>query len=492
MFLGKLAIGIAFGFQSNAHTQQPNILNDSKIDFQNRLSSPWSNAALIHTLESTTAVNAIAFSPNGKILAGVGSSQITLWDTEKGEVNRILPAHYSTKHDLEIAPTAIAFSPDSRFLATATWSQGLLSPDRSLMVWDIDTGEEVLDLSETAGCRQILFDPTGEILYGACEVGVTAWSFPQGDKLFGFDLEYPVEAIALSHDGKVIATVDANITGRKQEEKSNQIQLWNLEEDKPALLNTLDGHDNDIAQIEFTADGKKLVSSSYDGKINVWDWQEGKISKRNSNLHSSNGLFSLSANSRLIAGNFHSSAMTSLVTGLPVRNVMTTLDQKTKMLAFSPQGELFAGVKQSLNSDLSEIYIWQDNPEDREQASAIKDEYLIIPITQYWNTKTPNKEKPSSIGEDPQAVALAAFGLTEALESEQEQVKIEYSPDNLAIVTITQTNLLDDSVAGIRYQVKLAPYGDRNAKLWEVVSAGQQFKCHRDRGHQNWSKDFCR
>lgn len=359
-------IPLDFASKTNAQVQSniPTISTESPLDFTTRLSSPWSNAELIHTLESTTTINAIAFSPDGKILASLESKEIKLWDTEKGSIKLTFPNHYSEELNLEIAPTAIAFSPNSRFLATATWSHGLLSADESLVVWDIATKEKVLSLKEVAGCRQVLFDPTGKILYAACDLGVKAWSFPQGDKLFSFDLEYPVEAIALSPDGKVMATVDANITGGEQGEKSNQIQLWTLDGEDSTILNTLDGHNNDIAKVEFTADGKWLASSSYDGEVNVWSWRRGKISQKNHNLHSSNGVFSLSEDSRLIAGNFHSSAMTSLVTGLPLRNVMATLNKKeTKMMAFSPKGKLFAGVKQYPDSDYSKIYIWHNSLE---------------------------------------------------------------------------------------------------------------------------------
>ena len=495
-----VAVAIAlpiFGLSSKTSAQIPlDTSANSEINFQNRLSSPWSNATLIHTLESPSAIDLIEFSPDGKMLATVESSQIKLWNTKSGKIERILHSYQTTEHNLKIAPTAIAFSPDSRFLATATWSQGLLSPERSLLIWDVATGEKALQLKESAGCRQVLFDRSGEILYAACELGVTAWSFPQGKKLFSFDIEYPVDAIALSHDGKIMVTADANTTG-KQKEQNARIELWKLDKDKPTLLKTLDGHDNNIAKVEFTADDKKLVSSSYDGKINVWNWQTGEIERKTSNLNSSNGLFSLSANSRLIAGNFHSSAMTSLVTGLPLRNVMTVLNKKeTKLMAFSRQGELFAGVKSS-ELDGDRIYMWQNNTQKRSQ-EAIRNAYISLNLSEYWDVRASAREarvnsnaKPSSIGSDPQAIALAALGLTEGIESETEEVEVDYPQEDIAVVIITQTNLLDDSVAGIRYQVKFAPYGNSTAKLWQVVSAGQQFKCHRHRGHQHWNQNFC-
>ena len=68
---------------------------------------------------------------------------------------------------------------------------------------------------------------------------------------------------------------------------------------------------------------------------------------------------------------------------------------------------------------------------------------------------------------------------------------MDYPSDKLATVTVTQTNLADDSVAGIRYLVHFAPYSDVDAEKWQVVWAGQQFKCRSRRGDRDWSPDLC-
>ena len=313
------AIAITFSLQSGIKAQSQ---TEKPLNIRQRLTSEWESAVSIGTLESATEINAIKFSPSGQLLASVGASQISIWDVNTGEIQRIFPGHYASDIKLEIAPTSIAFSPDSQYLASSSWSQGLLSPDKSIVVRDVSTGEVVLKIANAEGCRQVAFDPDGKTIYGACGFGVTAWSLTAGEKLFSFDTKYAVEAIALSPDGTVMATVDANVSAGQQGEKSNQIQVWQIDAPEPKLLTTLDGHANDIAQLQFTADGKRLVSSSYDGKINVWNWQQETSNRSTNNLHSKDGVFSLSANSQLIAGNFHSSTMTNLRTGLPLRNVM--------------------------------------------------------------------------------------------------------------------------------------------------------------------------
>lgn len=497
---------IALSFQSSAPADtKPNNTTNSPLNFQDPLATEWEKATLTQ-IESATEINTLKFSPDGQTLAGVGAGQITLWKVDTGEVQRILPGHYAPKLKMKIAPMAIAFSPDSNFLATATWSQGLLTPDRSIVVWNTTTGEEVLSLTDSGGCRQVLFDVEGEILYGACGLGVTAWSFPEGEKLFSFATQSPLEAIgrlgvsliALSPSGQVMATADANATGTP----NHPIQLWQLNQDQPTRFKTLNGHANNLAQLEFTADGTKLVSSSYEGKINVWNWQTGEIVRKTNNLYSHNGLFSLSPNNRLIAGNFHSSVLINLITGLPLSNLEKINAQgATNTVAFSPQEQLLALTVKSQQLTPSAINLWQTNSTKSQKVPRVRNNYLPLTVTEYWgdyeqlgggeNIKLIT-DNPSPLGQDPKEIALSALGLTETVESEQQEVELDYPRDNLATVTITQTNLSDDSLAGIRYLVEFAPYGEATEEQWQVIWAGQQFKCQANRGHQDWSQKLCK
>lgn len=462
-----------------ANPNPNNIINSS-------LDTAWQNATQTHSLISPTPINSLKFSPDGKTLVGVGGNLITTWNVETGEIQRILPGHYASKAQLKIAPTAIAFSPDSNFLATATLSKGSFIADHSLIVWDINTGEKVLNLTESDGCRQVLFDSEGKILYGVCGLGVTAWSFPTGEKLFSFANKTPIEAIAISSNREVMATTGVDL--------DNSIELWKLEQQQATWFKSLTGNANSIAQLEFTADDSKLVSSSYDGKINVWNWQTGATFPQTNNLYSSNGLFSLSADSRLLAGNFHSSLITDLNTGLPLRNLQRlSKDKNIQALVFSPQSDTLAKVTHNA------IELWQTNTPKPQATPAAKDNYLPLNINQYWGNfeelgngenMTLPTTKPSPYGKDPQAIALSALGLTNTVESETEYVQIDYPNDNLATVTITQTNLADDSLSGIRYLVEFAPYGEAKSQ-WHVIWAGKQFKCRLARGDQNWSLNLC-
>lgn len=96
------------------------------------------------------------------------------------------------------------------------------------------------------------------------------------------------------------------------------------------------------------------------------------------------------------------------------------------------------------------------------------------------------------IGNDPKAIALAAFGDIDS-EGGSREVSVEYPQPNRAVVLITQTGVADDSVRSIRYLVELAPKAEASptGKQWEIVWAGNQFICRPGRGHQDWSMELC-
>ena len=90
-------------------------------------------------------------------------------------------------------------------------------------------------------------------------------------------------------------------------------------------------------------------------------------------------------------------------------------------------------------------------------------------------------------GNSPEELALTALGTEEVEGAVEQEVEIDTSNRDRAIVMITQTNLPDDSVNSIRYRIDF----QREDSQWQMEWAGQQFICQPKRGSQDWSKELC-
>lgn len=106
------------------------------------------------------------------------------------------------------------------------------------------------------------------------------------------------------------------------------------------------------------------------------------------------------------------------------------------------------------------------------------------------------EQLPASVsltGDDPKAIALAAFGTKEPIEGQFEQeVLVTTETAQQVIVTITQLGLPDDSIKGLRYRVEFQPETASGGSQWQMIWAGRQQTCQPGRGSPDWTKDPCR
>jgi WD40 repeat protein len=247
----------------------------------------WEAAAgrLLHEFTAhKSGVSAVAFSPDGKKLATAGwwsDRTVKLWDPATGKEIRTFTGH-------EAGVTRLAFSPDSRRLASAdAYYNRMGRHEGRVCIWDVATGKEVAVLADHRGyVRAVAFEPGGPaILVGAN--GVHTYDAASGEHVGEpFLPDRPIEALALSPDGKVLMTLDSDLS----------VQLWELATRREIL-----GLNVTASSLAFSPDGRFVAVGTDDG-VRVFGRVHGAERLALRGTRGVVGALAFSPDGRLLAG----------------------------------------------------------------------------------------------------------------------------------------------------------------------------------------------
>lgn len=235
-------------------------------------------------------IHSLAFSANRQWLAiGGDDGLITIWNVSTWTIEASLEGHRGRISHL-------SFSTDERRLVS-------LSNDNTVRIWDLTEWVEVSAYPNPEGNAQLSVSSDGRLLaafgglnntvrfydlepnlplratlprqkgvilsvefasdansafISAHDSSVTHWKFDPLQPLMNYWQKVLVYQVALSADGRILATAGGD----------NLIRIWDVASGQE--LRVLRGHTAAVSHLYLSADGRTLVSADADNRINVW------------------------------------------------------------------------------------------------------------------------------------------------------------------------------------------------------------------------------
>jgi hypothetical protein len=154
---------------------------------------------------------------------------------------------------------SVAVTPDGKCAVSASW-------DRTLRVWDLDSGQPIATLTgHESSVNAVAVTPDGKRAVSASDDRtLRVWDLDSGQPIATLTgHESSVRSVAVTPDGKRAVSASSDRT----------LRVWDLHSGQP--IATLSGHEDWVNAVAVTPDGKRVVSASWDRTLRVWDLDSG-------------------------------------------------------------------------------------------------------------------------------------------------------------------------------------------------------------------------
>ncbi len=230
---------------------------DGTIRIWDTARRPGKTLVLQHQRDVASAV----FSPGGGFLLTASyDGTARVWDAVDGAEVAVFGGHN--------APVVnAAFSPDERQVLTVT-------PDGKARLWELRTAAEIavfhgghaspINYQDIQFVNVASFSPDGSRVVVAAGLTAGIWDVSTGEEiaiLRGHDAD--INSVDFSPDGKQVLTASLDHTAR----------IWNAETGSETAV--LAGHDLAVMGADFSPDGRMALTVSRDATARVWDAGSG-------------------------------------------------------------------------------------------------------------------------------------------------------------------------------------------------------------------------
>jgi WD40 repeat protein len=302
------------------------------------------------------SVISVTFTPNGRLaVSGSSDGATRVWDTTSGvDVVRLIGSTATISPSGKVVATSYKFSTwiwptesdiNQEILRINKAASSVFSPDNKtiavggidLQIWDIRTGQEILQIANSENVSAVAFSPNGERLASAGR-DLQIWDVATGQEITRMVYTAGITSIAFSPDGNLIVSGGSDNTARVWDVTTGQ-EISSMKHD----VNDEYGVEEIVSAVAFSLDGKFVASGGFDRTVRVWEANTGKEVSRMT-LSEPCSSVAFSPNSKLIAagdwfGNVY--VLDISISSGKRRTFRNGIDWES-VVVFSPDGKLIA------------------------------------------------------------------------------------------------------------------------------------------------------
>ncbi len=208
----------------------------------------------------TSAINGLAFSPDGTRLASAGFDRVVrLWDVTTGQSVAALDGHSDAIY-------GVAFAPDGRHVVT-------VSDDKTGRIWDVAAGrQEAVLQGHTDFPRSVSWSPDGTRIATGSEDGTILFWGPRGERVGTFTgLQGQVNRLQFMPDSRTLAVAhdSGKVRGAALVDVAAGRVVWDYTD-----------ADSPIKAVACNPKRPVIAAGAFSGEVLLLDTQDGKVLSR--------------------------------------------------------------------------------------------------------------------------------------------------------------------------------------------------------------------